>query len=65
MANLTDFVKHLRKHGAVLLRDKGPHMIYRNPANGKSAAVPRHKNIAKITAIKICDQLEIPRPSGI
>jgi mRNA interferase HicA len=65
MASLNDLRKHFRRHGVVVIRDKGPHTVYLNPANGKTAAVPRHIEIAKGTANKICDQLEIPRPTGI
>lgn len=53
---------HLHSHGCVLLREGGNHSIYHNPANDKTAPVPRHRNIGRILAIKICRELEIPDP---
>ena len=57
-----DFVSHLTQNGCVLDREGGRHTIYRNPANGRCAAVPRHREIKDTTARAICDQLEVPRP---
>jgi len=65
MAKRSDFLKHLKANGIELLRDRGGHSIYWNPVTGKTAAVPRHTEIAKYTAWRICDSLEIPRPVGI
>ena len=39
----------LEKHGCVLDREGGRHSIYRNPANGRCAAVPRHREIKEAT----------------
>ena len=39
-----DFIRHLQQQGCVLDREGGRHTIYRNPANGRCAAVPRHRN---------------------
>jgi predicted RNA binding protein YcfA (HicA-like mRNA interferase family) len=41
---------------------RGRHTIYRNPANGRCTAVPRHRESKDTTARAICDQLEVPRP---
>jgi mRNA interferase HicA len=57
-----DFIRHLERQGCVLDREGGRHSIYRNPANGRSAAVPRHREIKDTTAGTICAQLGIPRP---
>jgi mRNA interferase HicA len=57
-----DFIRHLTQHGCVLHRQGARHEIYRNPANGNQAAVPRHREIKESTARRICDQLGIPRP---
>jgi predicted RNA binding protein YcfA (HicA-like mRNA interferase family) len=50
-----DFIRHLERQGCVLDREGGRHSIYRNPANGQSAAVPRHREIKDTTARTICD----------
>jgi mRNA interferase HicA len=62
--SLRDLKSHLRKHGCELLREGKEHSIYKNLANGKTAAVPRHIEIATITAKKICERLDIPKPVG-
>lgn len=61
---LGDLEKHLRKHRCALGREGGSHSIWENTANGKSAAVPRHSEIAWGTVKSICDRLEIERPAG-
>ncbi len=61
---LSDLRKHLHQHNCLLARDTGGHSIYKNTANGKSAAVPRHTEIAWGTVKGICERLEIPKPSG-
>jgi mRNA interferase HicA len=45
-----DFIRHLEKHGCEFDREGGRHTIYRNPRNGRSAAVPRHREIKETTA---------------
>jgi mRNA interferase HicA len=40
-----ELIKHLEKNGCYLDREGGKHSIYRNPANGRCAAVPRHREI--------------------
>jgi hypothetical protein len=57
-----DLIRHVERHGCVLDREGRRHSIYRNPANVRCAAVPRHREIKETTARKICDELEIPRP---
>jgi mRNA interferase HicA len=56
-----DFIRHLEKHGCVLDREGGRHSIYRNPANGRCAGVPRHCEIDETTGRAICDWLEVMR----
>lgn len=58
-----DFEKHLRVNGCLVLREGGSHTIYTNTANGNAAAVPRHNEIKTATLRKICEQLDIPRPT--
>ncbi|NUQ61707.1 MAG: type II toxin-antitoxin system HicA family toxin [Pirellulales bacterium] len=57
-----DFIRHLEGHRCYLDREGANHSIYRNPGNGRCAAVPRHREIKETTARTICDQLGIPRP---
>ena len=53
-------IKHLAKHGCVLLREGGNHSIYTNPSNSKQSAVGRHRELSDLLCKKICRQLEIP-----
>jgi predicted RNA binding protein YcfA (HicA-like mRNA interferase family) len=36
-----DLVRHLEAHGCYLVRDRGKHSVYVNPANSQTSAVPR------------------------
>jgi len=40
-----DFIRELERAGCVLHRHGARHDIYRNPANGRRAPVPRHREI--------------------
>ena len=53
-------IKHLERHGCVLMREGGNHSIYLNPANSKRSAVGRHRELADLLCNKICKQLDIP-----
>ncbi|MDD2600186.1 MAG: type II toxin-antitoxin system HicA family toxin [Kiritimatiellae bacterium] len=55
-----DLMRHLSKHGCLLLRAGGSHSVYFNPANNKCSTVPRHREVIDFTAKKICKDLEIP-----
>jgi predicted RNA binding protein YcfA (HicA-like mRNA interferase family) len=57
-----DLIPHLKSHGCYLDREGANHSIYRNPANGHCAAVPRHREIKNSTARAICAQLGVPPP---
>ncbi len=57
-----DLIRHLTRHGCGLDREGVNHSIYRNPVNGRCAAVARHREIKETVARAICDQLGIPRP---
>lgn len=52
-------IDHLRRHGCQLEREGSRHSIYRNPATGAQAPVPRHAEIDNRLALKICRQLGI------
>jgi predicted RNA binding protein YcfA (HicA-like mRNA interferase family) len=57
-----DLIRHLENRGCRLDREGANHSIYRNPANGRCAAVARHLEIKNTTARAICDQLGVARP---
>jgi mRNA interferase HicA len=44
-----DLERHLGAHGCTLAREGGNHAIWRNPANGKVAPVPRHREVKEGT----------------
>ena len=58
-----DLERHLREHGAELLREGGNHSFWGIDAE-RSTAVPRHSEIAFGLARKICKNLGIPPPPG-
>jgi predicted RNA binding protein YcfA (HicA-like mRNA interferase family) len=51
-------IKHLKAHGAYLLREGSRHSIYQ--LERKKTQVPRHNEIIDDLAKKICKDLEIP-----
>jgi mRNA interferase HicA len=57
-----DLIQQLESHGCQLLRDKGKHSVYVNPANSQISAVPRHREINDFLARKICRDLGIAEP---
>lgn len=57
-----DLIRHLLRNGCILAREGSDHAIWENPVNGRRTAVPRHREIANITARAICRQLGIADP---
>lgn len=57
-----DLIRHLMRHGCVLLREGGSHPVFVNRAASKSSTVPRHRDINDFLARKICKDLEVPLP---
>ena len=56
-------LRHLEKHGCVLLSEGAKHTRYINLADSsRRVTIPRHTEIADLLAIKICRQLGIPDP---
>lgn len=55
-------IRHLEQHGCEFKREGGDHTVYRNPANNKQSAVPRHREIRDNLAKGICRQLDVPPP---
>ena len=47
-----DLIRHLERHGCVLLREGAKHSVYVNRAKGKSSTVPRHREINDFLARK-------------
>jgi predicted RNA binding protein YcfA (HicA-like mRNA interferase family) len=58
-----DLLRHLSQHGCSLLREGGSHSIWTNPKEGLHTAIPRHREIAEFTALRICEQLKVPSPN--
>ncbi|MBA2525413.1 MAG: type II toxin-antitoxin system HicA family toxin [Pyrinomonadaceae bacterium] len=56
-----DLIRHIESHGCLFVREGGSHTVFRNPATGSSTTVPRHREIKKQLARKICDDLGIRR----
>ncbi|WP_460035409.1 type II toxin-antitoxin system HicA family toxin [Methylothermus subterraneus] len=56
-------IRHLLRQGCELAREGSRHSIWRNPATGDLAAVPRHNEIKDLLARKICKDLRIDQPS--
>ncbi|MBI2322465.1 MAG: type II toxin-antitoxin system HicA family toxin [Chloroflexi bacterium] len=55
-------LRHLRKHGCVLLRQGSGHSVYWQPVRRTTSTVPRPAEVADTLAHKICKDLGIPPP---
>jgi len=53
----TDLIRKLDKLGCTLVRHGGKHDWYRNPTNGVSQPVPRHKEVNEVLAKHILKKL--------
>ena len=56
------FLKHMKLHDCILLREGGKHSVYWNPDNLATSSVPRHREISDKLVRKICRDLAIPIP---
>lgn len=54
-----DVIKHLLKEGCVFIREGGRHSIFFNLSLRKTSSLPRHNEIHKELAEKICKDLGI------
>jgi len=54
-----ELIRHLTAHGCQLVREGSDHSWWGNPANGRRSAVPRHTEINRFLAKKICRDLGI------
>lgn len=50
-------IKELEQSGCVFVRHGRRHDLYRNPANGRQAPVPRHREVAESLCDAISKQL--------
>jgi mRNA interferase HicA len=57
-----DLIRHIEQSGCRFHREGGNHSIYTNPGAGKTAAIPRHREIKTPVARKICRDLGVPQP---
>ena len=55
-----ELVRHLRKHGCLLLREGAKHSVFINAASRRVSTVPRHREINDHLAAKICRDLDVP-----
>ncbi len=53
----TKLIRHLEIQGCYLLREGSNHSIYYNPENNTISSVPRHVEVKKFIAHKICKDL--------
>jgi mRNA interferase HicA len=54
-----DLLRHLEEHGCEFLREDANHTIYVNRAAKKASSVPRHTEINRDLASKICKDLQV------
>ena len=57
-----DLLRHLAHHGCAFLREGGNHTLYINRIAKKVSTIPRHNDINRDLARKICNDLQVPRP---
>lgn len=57
----SELERHLKKHGARLVRHGSSHDIWESADGDRDSQVPRHQNIKKNTARRICEDLGVRR----
>jgi len=57
-----ELIRHLTAHGCVLVREGSDHSWWGNHGKNRRSAVPRHTEINRFLARKICRDLDIPEP---
>ena len=55
-------VGHLHAHGCELIREGSKHSVFRNPASGQTAPVPRRREIDATLVRAICKELGVAYP---
>lgn len=58
--NRVELIRHLRKKGCEQIREGANHSWWINPQFNKRSAIPRHREISKTLANKICKDLGVP-----
>ncbi len=56
------FIAYLNKQNCHLFREDGSHSVFVNSISKKVSTVPRHNEINDYLVVKICKDLEIPKP---
>jgi len=57
-----ELIRHLTAHGCRLAREGANHSWWEKPALNRRSAVPRHTEINRFLARKICRDLGIEEP---
>ena len=57
-------LSHWQDPGCVPFREGGSHSIWMNPQTGRKEAVPRHTEVKKHLARKICRSWSVEPPPG-
>ena len=57
-----DLIRYLELNKCEFLREGANHTVYVNRKKGKASTVPRHRELDECLVIKICKDLEIPKP---
>jgi mRNA interferase HicA len=57
-----EFIRHLNASGCRLVREGANHSWWENPPLNRRSAVPRHTEINRFLARKICRDLGIEEP---
>ncbi|MAG28761.1 addiction module toxin, HicA family [bacterium] len=57
-----DLIRHLRKHGCMLLREGANHSVFFHAITKRVSTVPRHREIDNFLSRKICRDLGIDEP---
>lgn len=55
-----ELLRHLRRFGCTLKRERASHSLWQNPPTGQVEAIPRHTEIPNLLARKICRGLSVP-----
>lgn len=54
-----DLVRHILKNSCILVREGAKHSVFFNPLTKRVSTMPRHNEINKFLAKKICRDLGI------
>lgn len=60
-----DLIRHLESFGCEFLREGSRHTVFIHRRAMKSSTVPRHAEINDTLAVKICKDLDIPKPRSL